>query len=54
MAIHHDKTAYGKLQPDMQELTEEEISKMLKELALEEEEAENKDTEEGETDGKGV
>lgn len=52
MAIHHDKTAYGKLQSDMQELTEEEISKMLKELALEEEETEKESAGEGETDGK--
>lgn len=49
MAIHHDKTAYGKLQSDMQELTEEEIFKMLKELALEEQDeaqyAEDKENE---------
>ena len=40
MTIHHDKLAYGKLASSMEELSEEEILKMLEEL---EEEEENKD-----------
>ena len=36
MTIHHDKLAYGKLAPNMKELSEEEILKMLAELEEEE------------------
>lgn len=32
MTIHHDKLAYGKLAPNTEELSEEEILKMLAEL----------------------
>lgn len=32
MTIHHDKLAYGKLQPTSEELREEEILKMLAEI----------------------
>lgn len=32
MTIHHDKLAYGKLEESMEELTEEDIAKMLEEL----------------------
>lgn len=32
MTIHHDKLAYGKLQPTSEELSEEEILKMLAEI----------------------
>ena len=35
MTIHHDKMAYGKLAPNMQELSEEEILKMLETLSEE-------------------
>ena len=38
MTIHHDKLAYGKLAPNMEELSEEEILKMLEALTDEEEE----------------
>ena len=40
MTIHHDKLAYGKLASSMEELSEEEILKMLEQL---QEEEENKD-----------
>ena len=36
MTIHHDKLAYGKLAPNMEELSEEEILKMLEKLEEEE------------------
>ena len=32
MTIHHDKLAYGKLEESMEELSEEDIAKMLEEL----------------------
>ena len=32
MTIHHDKLSYGKLQPTSEELSEEEILKMLAEI----------------------
>ena len=38
MTIHHDKLAYGKLAPNMEELSEEEILKMLDALSEEEDE----------------
>ena len=38
MTIHHDKLAYGKLAPNMEELSEEEILKMLETLTEEEDE----------------
>jgi len=41
MTIHHDKLAYGKLEPDMEEMTEEEIAEMLS--ALNEEDKEDED-----------
>lgn len=37
MTIHHDKLAYGKLASGMQEMSEEEILKMLETLTEEEE-----------------
>ena len=37
MTIHHDKLAYGKLASNMEELSEEEILKMLDGLQEEEE-----------------
>ena len=40
MTIHHDKLAYGKLAPNTEELSEEEILKMLAELEEEEKERE--------------
>ena len=40
MTIHHDKLAYGKLAPNMEELSEEEILKMLDSLEEEEKKAE--------------
>ena len=36
MTIHHDKLAYGKLAPNMEELSEQEILKMLENLKEEE------------------
>lgn len=38
MTIHHDKLAYGKIAANSEELSEEEILKMLAELNEEEEE----------------
>ncbi len=35
MTIHHDKLAYGKLVSSMQEMSEEEILKMLETLSEE-------------------
>lgn len=43
MTIHHDKLAYGKLQPTFEELSEEEILKMLSELDKEEDGKEKKE-----------
>ena len=40
MTIHHDKLAYGKLASNMEELSEEEILKMLEQLQEEEENGE--------------
>lgn len=37
MVIHHDKLAYGKLASPSEEMTEEEIAQMLKQLNREEE-----------------
>lgn len=37
MTIHHDKLAYGKLASNMEEMSEEEILKMLENLEEEEE-----------------
>ncbi len=36
MTIHHDKLAYGKLASNTEEISEEEILKMLEELSKEE------------------
>lgn len=41
MAIHHDKMAYGKLAPTKEELSEDEIMKMLKKLSGEDGEEED-------------
>ena len=43
MTIHHDKLAYGKLASNMEEMSEEEILKMLENLNEEEGEEEEKD-----------
>lgn len=32
MTIHHDKLAYGKLAPTSEEMSEQQIAQMLKEL----------------------
>ena len=48
MTIHHDKLAYGKLASNMEELSEEEILKMLAEL--EEEEKGGKESPENKSD----
>lgn len=40
MTIHHDKLAYGKLAKTSEELSEEQIKKMLASLAEEESETE--------------
>lgn len=48
MTIHHDKLAYGKLAKTSEEMSEEELLKMLQELNSAEpsdEEDENKDKE---------
>ena len=37
MTIHHDKLAYGKLASSMEEMTEEQLNEMLKQLSDEEE-----------------
>ena len=47
MAIHHDKLAYGKLASNMEEMSEEEILKMLENL--EEEENGEEEKKEGDT-----
>ena len=44
MTIHHDKLAYGKLAPNMEEISEEEILKMLENLEDEEGEEDKKDS----------
>ncbi|MDE5721615.1 MAG: hypothetical protein K2I30_02590 [Clostridia bacterium] len=41
MTIHHDKLAYGKLASEVEELSEDKIAQMLKELS----EAEQQDAE---------
>ena len=38
MTIHHDKLVYGKLASNMEEMSEEEILKMLESIKDEEEE----------------
>lgn len=38
MTIHHDKLAYGKLQPTAEEMTEAQIAEMLKQLEKEQKE----------------
>lgn len=43
MTIHHDKLAYGKLASTREELTEEELLAMLKELEEEEDDGADKD-----------
>ena len=43
MAIHHDKLAYGKLASNMEELSEEEILKMLENIKEDEGEEDKKD-----------
>lgn len=40
MTIHHDKLAYGKLASSMEEMSEEEILKMLETLSEEEDKGE--------------
>ncbi len=40
MTIHHDKLAYGKLASSMEEMSEEEILKMLETLSGEEDKGE--------------
>lgn len=42
MTIHHDKLAYGRLAKTSEELSEDDITRMLKELKSEEEETEEK------------
>ena len=42
MAIHHDKLAYGKLASNMEEMSDEEILKMLESIKEEEGEEEEK------------
>ena len=36
MTIHHDKLAYGKLQSNMEELSEDKLNEMLKQLSEDE------------------
>ena len=43
MTIHHDKLAYGKLAKTSEELSEEEILKMLSELNKDKKEDSSKD-----------
>ena len=50
MTIHHDKLAYGKLAPNMEELSEEEILKMLETLAEEEGEEKDENTSKNKSD----
>ena len=42
MTIHHDKLAYGKLESSSEEISEEKIAEMLKQLQDEEENCEKK------------
>ena len=42
MTIHHDKLAYGKLKPNMEELSEDKLNEMLKQLS-EDDDSENCD-----------
>ena len=54
MTIHHDKLAYGKLASSVEELSDDEIAKMLKELSEadgEEIEQENKEQSKKSADG---
>ena len=44
MTIHHDKLAYGKLASNMEELSEEDILKMLETLMEEEDEKTEENT----------
>lgn len=47
MTIHHDKLAYGKLASSMEEMSEDKLAEMLKQLSEEEDEIpEEKDAEE--------
>ena len=43
MTIHHDKLAYGKLEESMEELSEEDIAKMLEQLSDGEEQDEEEE-----------
>ena len=43
MTIHHDKLAYGKLASNMEEMSEEEILKMLENIQEDEGEEDKKD-----------
>ncbi|MBD5631656.1 MAG: hypothetical protein HDP34_00275 [Clostridia bacterium] len=43
MTIHHDKLAYGKLESTSEELSEDELLKMLEKLSEEDEEEEEKE-----------
>ena len=43
MTIHHDKLAYGKLESTSEELSEDELLKMLEKLAEDEEEEEKEE-----------
>lgn len=38
MTIHHDKLAYGKLDPNQEDMSEKQIEEMLKELNAEKDE----------------
>ena len=50
MTIHHDKLAYGKLAPNMEEMSEEEILKMLLKVNEEEEEKAEQDPSKNKSD----
>ena len=50
MTIHHDKLAYGKLARTSEELSEEQIKKMLASLTEEESETETETDEDKEKD----
>ena len=52
MTIHHDKLAYGKLAPNMEELSEDEILKMLESLNEEEDEKREEDSPKNKTQNK--
>lgn len=47
MTIHHDKAAYGKLAPSKEELSEEEILKMVQIIARSEEQEKNTENKNG-------